>query len=60
MLSVIYTLVRRSLQFIPQGSIVGSFQTLEGREMEGKELSSSWELHSQHGSQQSQISPSLL
>lgn len=36
MLSVIYTLVKGSLQFLSQGSILGSFQTLEGRKMGNK------------------------
>lgn len=35
-LSVIYTLVKGSLQFISQGSILGSFQTLKGRKMGNK------------------------
>lgn len=34
-LSVIYTLVRGSLQFISQGSILDSTQILEGRKKEG-------------------------
>ena len=58
-LSVIYTLARGSLQFISQGPILGSFQTLENTKTGEQELVSGWELHSQHGSHQSQTSPSL-